>query len=140
MPRSASGASCPTTRSYPSGHHYFTLKDSESSLKCVMFKSSAVKLRFRPDSGMSVTAFGRVSVYPETEPISSTAPALMPEGAGDLQLAFEQLKEKLAGEGLFDRIHKKPLPAFPEKIAVITSPAGAAVHDMIRILGRPLAP
>lgn len=121
---------------YPSGHHYFTLKDSESSLKCVMFKSSAVKLRFRPDSGMRVTAFGRVSVYPRDGAYQLYCSALMPEGAGDLQLAFEQLKEKLAGEGLFDRSHKKPLPAFPEKIAVITSPAGAAVHDMIRILGR----
>lgn len=121
---------------YPSGHHYFTLKDSESSLKCVMFKSSAVKLRFRPDSGMCVTAFGRVSVYPRDGAYQLYCSALMPEGAGDLQLAFEQLKEKLAGEGLFDRSHKKPLPAFPEKIAVITSPAGAAVHDMIRILGR----
>ena len=121
---------------YPSGHHYFTLKDSESSLKCVMFKSSAVKLRFRPDSGMSVTAFGRVSVYPRDGAYQLYCSALMPEGAGDLQLAFEQLKEKLAGEGLFDRSHKKPLPAFPEKIAIITSPAGAAVHDMIRILGR----
>ena len=120
---------------YPSGHHYFTLKDSESSLKCVMFKGSAVKLRFRPESGMGVTAFGRISVYPRDGVYQLYCTALQPEGAGDLQVAFEQLKAKLAAEGLFDRSHKKPLPAFPEKIAIITSSAGAAVHDMIRILG-----
>ena len=120
---------------YPSGHHYFTLKDSESSLKCVMFKGSAVKLRFRPESGMGVAAFGRISVYPRDGVYQLYCTALQPEGAGDLQVAFEQLKAKLAAEGLFDRSHKKPLPAFPGKIAIITSSAGAAVHDMIRILG-----
>ena len=120
---------------YPSGHHYFTLKDSESSLRCVMFKGSAAKLRFRPESGMSVTAFGRVSVYPRDGAYQLYCSALQPEGAGDLQVAFEQLKAKLAAEGLFDRSHKQPLPAFPEKIAIVTSSAGAAVHDMIRILG-----
>ncbi len=121
---------------YPSGHHYFTLKDSESSLRCVMFKGSAMKLRFRPESGMGVTAFGRVSVYPRDGAYQLYCTALQPEGAGDLQVAFEQLKAKLAAEGLFDRAHKKPLPPFPEKIAIITSSAGAAVHDMIRILGQ----
>ena len=120
---------------YPSGHHYFTLKDSESSLRCVMFRGSASKLRFRPESGMSVTAFGRVSVYPRDGAYQLYCEALMPEGAGDLQVAFEQLKARLAEEGLFDRAHKKPLPQFPERIAIITSSAGAAVHDMIRILG-----
>lgn len=120
---------------YPSGHHYFTLKDSESSLRCVMFKSSAVKLRFHPESGMSVTAFGRISVFPRDGAYQLYCNGLMPEGTGDLQLAFEQLKKKLDEEGLFDRAHKKPLPRFPEKIAIITSSAGAAVHDMIRILG-----
>ncbi len=120
---------------YPSGHHYFTLKDSESSLRCVMFKSSASKLRFRPESGMGVTAFGRVSVYPRDGAYQLYCTALQPEGTGDLQVAFEQLKAKLSAEGLFDRAHKKPLPPFPEKIAIITSSAGAAVHDMIRILG-----
>ncbi len=119
---------------YPSGHHYFTLKDSESSLKCVMFKSSAVKLRFKPENGMSVTAFGRISVYPRDGAYQLYCSALMPEGTGDLQVAFEQLKKKLDEEGLFDPSHKKPLPTYPEKIAVITSSAGAAVHDMIRIL------
>lgn len=120
---------------YPSGHHYFTLKDSESSLRCVMFKSSASRLRFRPESGMGVTAFGRVSVYPRDGAYQLYCNALMPEGTGDLQVAFEQLKAKLSAEGLFDLAHKKPLPQFPERIAIITSSAGAAVHDMIRILG-----
>ena len=119
---------------YPSGHHYFTLKDSESSLRCVMFKSSASRLRFRPESGMGVTAFGRVSVYPRDGAYQLYCNALMPEGTGDLQVAFEQLKAKLSAEGLFDPTHKKPLPQFPERIAIITSSAGAAVHDMIRIL------
>ena len=87
---------------YPSGHHYFTLKDSESSLRCVMFKSSASKLRFRPESGMGVTAWGRVAVYPRDGAYQLYCSALMPEGTGDLQVAFEQLKAKLAGEGLFE--------------------------------------
>ena len=120
---------------YPSGHHYFTLKDSESSLRCVMFKSSASKLRFRPESGMGVTAYGRIAVYPRDGAYQLYCTGLMPEGMGDLQVAYEQLKAKLSAEGLFDRAHKKPLPQFPDKIAIITSSAGAAVHDMIRILG-----
>ena len=121
---------------YPSGHHYFTLKDSESSLRCVMFRTQASKLRFRPESGMGVTAFGRVAVYPRDGAYQLYCTGLMPEGMGDLQVAFEQLKAKLATEGLFDPEHKKPLPPFPEKIAIVTSSAGAAIHDMIRILGR----
>ena len=121
---------------YPSGHHYFTLKDSESSLKCVMFKSSASRLRFRPENGMGVTVWGRVSVYPRDGAYQLYATQIIPEGTGDLQIAFEQLKAKLEGEGLFDPAHKKPLPRFPERIAIITSAAGAAVHDMIRILGK----
>ena len=121
---------------YPSGHHYFTLKDSESSLKCVMFKSSASRLRFRPENGMGVTVWGRVSVYPRDGAYQLYASRIMPEGTGDLQIAFEQLKAKLDAEGLFDPAHKKPLPRFPGRIAIITSSAGAAVHDMIRILGK----
>ena len=120
---------------YPSGHHYFTLKDSESSLRCVMFKSSASKLRFRPENGMSVTVYGRVAVYHRDGAYQLYCSAIMPEGAGDLQIAFEQLKAQLASEGLFDRSHKKALPQFPKRIAIITSSAGAAIHDMIRILG-----
>jgi len=119
---------------YPSGHHYFTLKDAESSLRCVMFKSSAMKLRFRPESGMGVAAFGRISVYPRDGAYQLYCTGLLPEGTGDLQIAFEQLKKKLSEEGLFDAKYKKPLPQFPERIAIITSSAGAAVHDMIRIL------
>lgn len=120
---------------YPSGHHYFTLKDQNSSLKCVMFKSSASKLRFRPESGMGVTAFGRISVYPRDGAYQLYCTDLQPEGIGDLQVAYEQLKAKLSAEGLFDPAHKKKLPQFPKRIAIITSSAGAAVHDMIRILG-----
>ena len=119
---------------YPSGHHYFTLKDAESSLSCVMFRSAASKLRFRPESGMRVTAFGRVAVYPRDGAYQLYCEGLMPEGAGDLQVAYEQLKAKLAAEGLFDPAHKKPIPRYPERIAVITSSAGAAVHDIIRVL------
>ena len=121
---------------YPSGHHYFTLKDAESSLKCVMFRSAAGKLRFRPESGMGVTAWGRISVYPRDGAYQLYCEALMPEGFGDLQMAYEQLKAKLEKEGLFDRSHKKPIPRYPERIAVITSSAGAAVHDIIRVLRR----
>ena len=121
---------------YPSGHHYFTLKDAESSLRCVIFKGSAMKLRFRPESGMGVTAFGRISVFPRDGAYQLYCTDLIPEGTGDLQIAYEQLKAKLAAEGLFDKAHKKPLPEFPDKIAIITSSAGAAVHDMIRILGK----
>ncbi len=119
---------------YPSGHHYFTLKDSQSSLKCVMFSSSASKLRFRPENGMSVTAAGRISVYPRDGAYQLYCTSIMPEGQGDLQIAFEQLKAKLSAEGLFDPAHKKPVPKMPGRIAIITSSAGAAVHDMMRIL------
>lgn len=121
-------------KTYPSGHHYFTLKDAESSLRCVMFRSAASKLRFRPESGMGVTVCGRVSVYPRDGAYQLYCEELIPEGAGDLQLAYEQLKERLRREGLFDPAHKKPIPRYPERIAVITSSAGAAVHDIIRVL------
>ena len=119
---------------YPSGHHYFTLKDPEGALRCVMFKGAAMKLRFRPENGMKVIARGRITVFPRDGAYQLYCDALIPEGAGDLSVAFEQLKAKLFSEGLFDPAHKKPLPAYPEKIAIITSSAGAAVHDMIRIL------
>ena len=121
---------------YPSGHHYFTLKDAESTLSCVMFKGSASKLRFRPESGMSVLVSGRVQVYQRDGKYQLYASQIIPEGTGDLQVAFEQLKAKLGEEGLFDPDHKKPLPEVPERIAVVTSSAGAAVHDIIRILRR----
>ncbi len=121
---------------YPSGHHYFTLKDGESALRCVMFKGSAVKLRFRPENGMKVIAFGRISVFPRDGAYQLYCSQLTADGIGDLHVAFEQLKEKLYREGLFDESHKKPLPAYPGRIAIVTSSAGAAVHDMIRILRR----
>ena len=121
---------------YPSGHHYFTLKDSQCSLRCVMFKGSAMRLRFRPENGMQVIAAGRISVYPRDGAYQLYCTGLSPEGVGDLSVAFEQLKEKLRKEGLFNEEHKKPLPKYPRRIAIVTSPAGAAVHDMIRILRR----
>lgn len=121
---------------YPSGHHYFSLKDSGGSLRCVMFRGNAQKLRYRPENGMSVLAYGRIAVYERDGAYQLQCSQLMPEGIGDLQIAFEQLKAKLSQEGLFDREHKKALPVMPERIAIITSSAGAAVHDMIRILGR----
>ncbi|WP_295584554.1 exodeoxyribonuclease VII large subunit [uncultured Oscillibacter sp.] len=126
---------------YPSGHHYFTLKDAEGALRCVMFKGAASKLRFRPENGMAVVASGRITVFPRDGAYQLYCNTLSPLGAGDLAVAFEQLKAKLQAEGLFDPAHKKPLPAYPERIAVVTSSAGAAVHDMIRILRRryPLA-
>jgi len=120
---------------YPSGHHYFTLKDGEGALRCVMFRSDAQFLRFRPENGMQVIAAGRVTVFPRDGQYQLYCARLTPEGVGDLALAFEQLKEKLFREGLFNPDHKKPIPEFPKKIALITSPAGAAVRDMIRILG-----
>ena len=119
---------------YPSGHHYFTLKDGDSALKCVMFKGSAMKLRFRPENGMQAVATGRISVYPRDGVYQLYCSSLSADGVGDLYVAFEQLKEKLYREGLFDPAHKKPLPQYPRRIAIITSSAGAAVHDMIRIL------
>ena len=121
---------------YPSGHHYFTLKDPEGAIRCVMFRGQALRLRFRPENGIKVIALGRISVYPRDGAYQLYCDALSPDGVGDLHLAFEQLKDKLWREGLFDEGHKKPLPRYPETIAVITSPAGAAVHDMIRILRR----
>ena len=119
---------------YPSGHHYFTLKDGESAIRCVMFRGSAGKLRFRPESGMQVIAGGRVSVYPRDGAYQLYCTSLSADGIGDLYVAFEQLKDKLNREGLFDPAHKKPLPLYPRRIAIVTSSAGAAVHDMLRIL------
>ena len=121
---------------YPSGHHYFTLKDGEGALRCVMFKGQAMRLRFRPENGMKVVVTGRVTVFPRDGAYQLYCNTMTPEGVGDLAVAFEQLKAKLYAEGLFDPAHKKPLPLYPQRIAVITSSAGAAVHDMIRILRR----
>ena len=126
---------------YPSGHHYFTLKDENSALKCVMFKGNALRLRFRPENGMKIIAMGKISVFPRDGAYQLYCTAMAMDGIGDLYAAFEQLKKKLSAQGLFDPAHKKPIPQFPETIGIITSSAGAAVHDMLRILSKryPLA-
>ncbi len=119
---------------YSSGHHYFTLKDDGASLKCVMFKGNAYRLRFRPDNGMKIIAMGKIGVYPRDGVYQLYCTAMIPDGVGDLHIAFEQLKEKLAAKGLFDPAHKKPIPAYPSVIGIVTSDSGAALHDMLRIL------
>ena len=119
---------------YPSGHHYFTLKDEAASLKCVMFKGNSVRLRFRPDNGVKVIAMGKISVYPRDGVYQLYCTAMAMDGIGDLYAAFEQLKAKLAAQGLFDSAHKKPIPKYPQTIGIVTSSAGAAIHDMLRIL------
>ena len=119
---------------YPSGHHYFTLKDEGGALRCVMFKGNAMRLRFRPENGMKVMAMGKISVFPRDGAYQLYCTAITMDGIGDLYVAFEQLKNKLAAQGLFDPAHKKPLPKYPGTIAIISSEAGAAVHDMLRIL------
>lgn len=119
---------------YPSGHHYFTLKDEGSALRCVLFKGNAARLRFRPENGMKIIAMGKVSVYPRDGAYQLYCTGLTMDGVGDLYAAFEQLKKKLEAQGLFDPAHKKPIPKYPGTIGIITSSAGAAVHDMLRIL------
>ena len=119
---------------YPSGHHYFTLKDEGSALRCVMFRSSAMRLKFHPENGMKIIAMGKVSVYPRDGGYQLYCSTLALDGVGDLHAAFEQLKAKLAVQGLFAPEHKKPLPKYPGTIGIVTSAAGAAVHDMLRIL------
>ena len=120
---------------YPSGHHYFSLKDGQGSLRCVMFRGDAVRLRFRPANGMRAAAFGRISVFPRDGQYQLYCSELMEDGRGALDQAFEQLRRRLEAEGLFDEASKRPLPRYPKKIALVTSPAGAAVRDMLRILG-----
>lgn len=121
-------------KQYPSGHHYFTLKDESSALRSVMFKGNAMRLRFRPENGMKVIAMGKVSVFPRDGAYQLYCTAMAMDGIGDLYAAFEELKRKLSAQGLFDPAHKKPLPKYPGTIGIITSSAGAAVHDMLRIL------
>lgn len=119
---------------YPSGHHYFSLKDDSGTLKCVMFKGNAARLRFRPENGMQVIAVGKITVYPRDGAYQLYCNALTVDGVGDLHIAFEQLKKKLAEKGLFDPEHKQPIPQYPGTIGIVTSAAGAALHDMLRIL------
>lgn len=121
---------------YPSGHHYFTIKDDGAALKCVMFRGNAMRLRFRPDNGMQVLAMGKISVYPRDGAYQLYCTGLVLDGVGDLYAAFEQLKTKLADAGLFDQQRKKPIPRYPDTIGIVTSSAGAAVHDMLRILNK----
>lgn len=119
---------------YPSGHHYFSLKDPEGTLRCVMFKGNALRLRFRPENGMRVIVFGRISVFPRDGAYQLYCTDMTPDGIGDLHVAFEQLKDRLQKEGLFAPERKKALPRFPHRIAIVTSSAGAALRDMLRIL------
>lgn len=128
-------------KAHSSGHHYMTLKDEGASINAVMFRSDAMRLKFRLENGMKVIVRARVSSFPRTGQVQLYISEVIPDGAGALNLAFEQLKKKLQAEGLFDPAHKKPIPSCPQRIALVTSPTGAAVRDMIRILGRrwPLA-
>ena len=119
---------------HSSGHHYFTLKDENAVISCVMFRGDASKLRFRPESGMKVILSGRVSLFPKSGQYQIYVSDMQPDGVGALYVAFEQLKQQLQAEGLFDPQHKKPLPRYPRMIALVTSPTGAAVRDMIRVL------
>ena len=119
---------------YPSGHHYFTLKDENASIRCVMFRGNAMRLRFSPQSGMQIIAMGKVSVYPRDGAYQLYCSAMAMDGVGDLHEAFEQLKAKLAAKGMFDPQHKKPIPTHPKVIGIVTSSAGAAIHDILRIL------
>ena len=119
---------------YPSGHHYFTLKDEGGALRCVLFKGNALRMKFRPENGMKVIAMGKISVFPRDGAYQLYCTGLVMDGVGDLYAAFEQLKAKLQAQGLFDPAHKKPIPKFPGTIGIVTSSAGAAVHDMLRIL------
>lgn len=128
-------------KAHSSGHHYMSLKDAGASINAVMFRSDAMRLKFRLENGMKVIVRARVSSFPRTGQVQLYISEVIPDGAGALNLAFEQLKAKLQAEGLFDPAYKKPIPRMPRKIALVTSPTGAAVRDMIRILGRrwPLA-
>jgi exodeoxyribonuclease VII large subunit len=119
-----------------SGHLYFTLKDADAQLSTVLFRRQAILLRFRPEDGLHVLVRGRVSVYDQRGQMQLIAETMEPVGAGSLQLAFEQLKEKLKAEGLFDAVRKRPLPAFPRTVGIVTSPTGAVIRDFINIVAR----
>jgi exodeoxyribonuclease VII large subunit len=123
-------------RPAPSGHIYFTLKDADSQLPVVLFRRQAMLLRFRPEDGLHVLVRGRASVYEQRGQVQLVAETMEPVGAGSLQLAFEQLKEKLKAEGLFDADRKRPLPAFPRTVGIVTSPTGAVIRDFLNIVGR----
>ncbi len=124
-----------------SGHIYFTLKDENSVLKSVMFRSSAQRVRFALKEGMNVIVYGRISLYAPSGQYQLYAEDIQPDGIGALYIAYEQIKERLAKEGLFDQARKKPIPKFPNTVGIVTSPTGAAIHDMINVISRrfPLA-
>ena len=121
---------------YSSGHLYFSLKDEASSIRAVMFRGYAARLRFRPEGGMKVIVHGKISTYTVSGDYQIIVDGMEPDGAGSLAIAFEQLKKKLFAEGLFDIERKKPLPAFPKSVGVITSASGAALHDILNVSGR----
>lgn len=121
---------------YPSGHHYFSLKDESSAIKCVLFRGNAMRLRFPLENGMRIIAMGKISVYPRDGAYQLYCTAIALDGVGDLHAAFEQLKAKLEKQGLFALEHKKKLPAYPDVIGIVTSSAGAAVHDILRVIGK----
>ncbi len=123
-------------RPAPSGHVYFTLKDADAQLPVVLFRRQAMLLRFRPEDGLHVVVRGRISVYEQRGQMQLIAETLEPVGTGSLQLAFEQLKERLKAEGLFDADRKTPLPAFPRTVGIVTSPVGAVIRDFLNIVGR----
>lgn len=124
------------TKQAASGHYYFTLKDTAAQLKCVCYKMTARYLRFKPRDGAAVLARGRVDLYDARGELQLIIDALEPQGLGELQQAFEQLKQRLALEGLFDAARKKPLPPLPERIGIVTSPTGAVIRDMLHVLER----
>ncbi len=121
---------------HKSGHFYFTLKDENASLRCIMFRAAAAKVHYQPQSGMKVIVIATVTMYERDGSVQLSVSEMHPDGVGDLQLAFEQRKEKLQKEGLFDPQYKKPIPAFPEVIGVVTSKTGAALQDILQILNR----
>lgn len=124
------------TNHYKTGHFYLTLKDSSCAIKAVMFRSNAARIKFEPQNGMKVICRGRASLFERDGSFQFYIDEMQPDGAGALQVAFEQLCEKLKSEGLFDEAYKKPIPKFPERIAVITSPTGAAVQDIKNVISR----
>ena len=124
------------TNHYKTGHFYFSLKDAGGSVRAVMFRSSASKLKFKPENGMRVVVGGRVSVFPRDGQYQVYVDVMEPDGVGALYMAYEQLRAKLEKEGLFAEERKKPLPRFPKRIGIVTSPTGAAIRDMLHITGR----
>ena len=123
-------------RLYGSGHAYFTLKDANAQVRAVLFRNRGRRIKFEPADGLHVMAFGSIEVYPQRGEYQMVIELLEPKGLGALQLAFEQLKTRLQAEGLFEQARKRELPRFPRKIGIVTSPSGAAIRDMLRVIGR----